>query len=87
MTTIDLQAKPYAEYAFEDPVTGVQGWLVVDTLVDELAFGGFRFHPNVTAQEVHDLARSCTSCAVTLGWKRNPPKANSSTRVSTTSHP
>ena len=60
MTTIDLQAEPYAEYAFEDPVTGVRGWLVVDTLVDDLAFGGFRFHPGVTAQEVRDLARCMT---------------------------
>jgi glutamate dehydrogenase (NAD(P)+) len=39
---------------------GVEGWLVVDTLRDGLAFGGFRFSPSVTEAEVGSLARAMT---------------------------
>ena len=39
---------------------GVEGWLVVDTVRDGLAFGGFRFSPSVTEAEVRSLARAMT---------------------------
>ncbi len=39
---------------------GVRGWLVVDTLRDGLSFGGTRFSPTVTADEVAELARCMT---------------------------
>ncbi|HEU4410818.1 MAG TPA: Glu/Leu/Phe/Val dehydrogenase dimerization domain-containing protein [Polyangiaceae bacterium] len=39
---------------------GAEGWLVVDTLRDGLAFGGFRFSPAVTEAEVRGLARAMT---------------------------
>ena len=55
-----LERAPQAEYSFVDPVTGSQGWLVVDTLVNGLSFGGFRFHVNVTEDEVRELARCMT---------------------------
>lgn len=41
-------------------VDGAEGWLVVDTLRDGLAFGGFRFSPTVTEAEVRGLARAMT---------------------------
>ena len=43
-----------------DPVEDVAGWLVIDTLADGLAFGGFRFTPTVTRSEVERLARCMT---------------------------
>jgi glutamate dehydrogenase (NAD(P)+) len=39
---------------------GLRGWLVVDSLRDGLAFGGFRFSPSVSEEEVRDLARAMT---------------------------
>ena len=57
MSQTDLHGAPQAEYSFVDPMTGAKGWLVVDTLVDGLTFGGFRFHANVTQEEVRELAR------------------------------
>ena len=36
------------------------GWLVIDQLVDGLSFGGFRFSPTVTREEVEHLARCMT---------------------------
>ena len=39
---------------------GIAGWLVVDTLRDGLAFGGFRFSPTVSEREVCELARAMT---------------------------
>ena len=37
-----------------------EGWLVIDTLRDGLAFGGTRFSPSVDEAEVKGLARAMT---------------------------
>ncbi|MGB0592318.1 MAG: Glu/Leu/Phe/Val dehydrogenase dimerization domain-containing protein [Myxococcota bacterium] len=42
------------------PDHGPLGWLCVDSVVDGLAFGGFRMTPNVTQGEVEELARCMT---------------------------
>lgn len=51
---------PLAVHRFSEPEGGVEGWLVVDTSVAGLSFGGFRFSPAVTEAEVRDLARCMT---------------------------
>jgi glutamate dehydrogenase (NAD(P)+) len=60
MTFPHADTPPFAHYRFIDPETGVNGWLVVDTLVDGMSFGGFRFQESVTAVEVAELARCMT---------------------------
>ena len=42
------------------PEEGVLGWLCVDSWVDGLAFGGCRMTPDVTRDEVEELARCMT---------------------------
>jgi len=42
------------------PERGPLGWLCVDSVVDGLAFGGFRMTPHVTRDEVEELARCMT---------------------------
>jgi len=39
---------------------GVRGWLVVDSVCEGLAFGGFRFSETTSEEEVKDLARAMT---------------------------
>ena len=51
---------PAAVKTFVDPATGVKGWLVIDTTIEGLSFGGFRFQPSVTQEQVAELARCMT---------------------------
>jgi glutamate dehydrogenase (NAD(P)+) len=60
MTFPQADAPPFGHYEFVDPKTGVNGWLVVDTLVNGMSFGGFRFQKSVTAAQVAELARCMT---------------------------
>ena len=49
--------EPYMRLTWTDPVTGAHGYLVVHTLVDDLATGGTRMRAGCTMSEVEDLAR------------------------------
>lgn len=54
------RSRPIAVY--EAQSHGIAGWLVIDRSVDGLSFGGCRFAPGVTREEVTDLAH-------TMSWK------------------
>lgn len=43
---------------FEAEVSGIRAWLVIDTQVDGLSFGGFRFSESVSLDEVRTLAET-----------------------------
>ncbi len=51
---------PLIETTWTDPVTGVKGYLVLDTLVRGLASGGLRIREGCTLEEVRGLARGMT---------------------------
>ncbi|MEE2779496.1 MAG: Glu/Leu/Phe/Val dehydrogenase dimerization domain-containing protein [Myxococcota bacterium] len=53
-------AAPVKIHAVDLEDSDVQGWLVVDTVVDGMAFGGFRISPAVDQEEVAGLARAMT---------------------------
>ncbi len=48
------------EKVWEVKVGGYEGWLVQDRLCNGLAFGGFRFGPKVSRDEVCELAQTMT---------------------------
>lgn len=48
--------EPLLRMTWSDPVTGAQGYLVVHTLVSDLATGGTRMRAGCTMSEVEDLA-------------------------------
>lgn len=56
MTTRD----PYLEVTWTDEVTGIKGYVVIDTLSRGVAGGGLRMREGVTLEEVRDLARAMT---------------------------
>lgn len=49
--------EPFMRLTWTDPVTGAHGYLVVHTLVSDLATGGTRMRAGCTMSEVEDLAR------------------------------
>jgi glutamate dehydrogenase (NAD(P)+) len=51
---------PLLEIHYSDPYEHFEGFLVIDTLVDGLAAGGFRITPTVDASEVRQLAAVMT---------------------------
>ncbi|MFC4036664.1 Glu/Leu/Phe/Val dehydrogenase dimerization domain-containing protein [Streptomyces polygonati] len=53
----------------------VNGWVVVDTLVDGLAMGGTRMTPGVTEEEVRGLARDMTDKFTLAGLRIGGAKA------------
>lgn len=52
---------PELEVTWTDPVTGVNGYLVVDRLIGGMASGGFRVRQGLTMDEVAGLARAMTA--------------------------
>lgn len=56
-----MMAEPQI-YRFSDPQLDLEGWLVVDSVAQGLAFGGTRFSVDVTEEEVVELARC-------MSWK------------------
>ncbi|WP_324652322.1 Glu/Leu/Phe/Val dehydrogenase dimerization domain-containing protein [Georgenia sp. H159] len=58
---------PEHELRWTDPVTGAQGFLVVDTLVGGLATGGTRMRAGCTVSEVADLARGMSTKTAVFG--------------------
>ncbi len=68
MTSTDqLDSEPLAishgrQTVYSAEVCSVRGWLVVDRLNNDLAFGGFRFDPAVSLEQVRRLAH-------TMSWK------------------
>ncbi|MGC5627650.1 Glu/Leu/Phe/Val dehydrogenase dimerization domain-containing protein [Georgenia sp. Z1344] len=59
--------EPYQKLTWVDPVTGVHGYLVVDTLLSGLATGGTRMRAGCTMREVGDLARGMSLKTSTFG--------------------
>lgn len=51
------QDEPFMRLIWTDPVTGAHGYLVVHTLVGDMATGGTRMRAGCTMSEVEDLAR------------------------------
>lgn len=51
---------PYLEVIWTDEITGVKGYVVIDTLSRGVAGGGLRMRAGVTLAEVRDLARAMT---------------------------
>ncbi|EKT78378.1 glutamate dehydrogenase (NAD(P)+) [Rhodococcus opacus M213] len=51
------RGEPLLRVTWSDPVTGAHGYLVVHTLVSDLATGGTRMRAGCTMSEVEDLAR------------------------------
>jgi len=49
--------EPFLRLTWTDPMTGAHGYLVVHTLVGDLATGGTRMRAGCTMSEVEDLAR------------------------------
>ena len=49
--------EPMIRVTWTDPVTGTHGYLVVHSLVSNIATGGTRMRPGCTLSEVEDLAR------------------------------
>ncbi|WP_084342584.1 Glu/Leu/Phe/Val dehydrogenase dimerization domain-containing protein [Janibacter corallicola] len=65
---VDLtEAPPAHEVTWRDPVTGADGFLVVQTLVGGLATGGTRMRKGCTVEEVTDLARGMATKTATFG--------------------
>lgn len=58
--------EPLVRLTWTDPVTGTHGYLVVHTLVSELATGGTRMRPGCTMSEVEDLARGMAAKTATF---------------------
>lgn len=55
-----MAQEPYLRVVWTDPVTGRNGYLVIDRLVRGIAGGGTRVRRGVTLQEVERLARTMT---------------------------
>jgi glutamate dehydrogenase (NAD(P)+) len=53
-----MTSTPYQQITWSDPVTGCNGYLVIDRLVRGVAGGGLRMRPGCTLGEVTDLARA-----------------------------
>src|SRR5919199_9373 len=53
-------AEPYLRVVWTDPVTGRQGYVVIDRLVRGISGGGTRVRRGVTLEEVERLARTMT---------------------------
>ena len=49
---------PFLRVTWTDPVTGRQGYVVIDRLIDGIAGGGTRMRAGVTLEEVERLART-----------------------------
>lgn len=58
---------PAHEEEWIDPVTGAHGYLVVHTLVCDIATGGTRMRPGCTRDEVADLARGMATKTAAFG--------------------
>lgn len=58
--TVARTGRPFLETTWVDDVTGVQGHLVIDRLVNGVASGGLRMRAGVTRDEVADLAYAMT---------------------------
>lgn len=74
----DKNASATAEPAFVVDLRAggaLQGWVVVDTLVDGLAMGGTRMTHDVTEEEVRGLARSMTEKMTLVGLRVGGAKA------------
>ena len=50
----------YLELTWTDEVTGIKGYVVIDTLSRGVAGGGLRMRDGVTLDEVRDLAQAMT---------------------------
>ena len=50
----------YLELTWTDEVTGIKGYVVIDTLSRGVAGGGLRMREGVTLDEVRDLAAAMT---------------------------
>jgi glutamate dehydrogenase (NAD(P)+) len=48
---------PLLRTHWTDPLTGVEGWLVLDRLENGMAGGGIRMRDGLTLDEVENLAR------------------------------
>ena len=55
-----MSAEPYLRVVWTDPVTGANGYLVIDRLVRGISGGGTRVRRGVTLAEVERLARTMT---------------------------
>lgn len=55
-----MSAEPYLRVVWTDPVTGRNGYLVIDRLVRGISGGGTRVRRGVTLEEVERLARTMT---------------------------
>lgn len=51
---------PYLEVIWTDEITGIKGYVVIDTLSRGVAGGGLRMREGVSLEEVRDLARAMT---------------------------
>jgi glutamate dehydrogenase (NAD(P)+) len=47
-------------WSFEDSITGVSGWVALDSVAHGLGFGGMRVSSSTSKDEVEELARSMT---------------------------
>lgn len=52
------QREPFLRVTWTDPVTGRNGYVVIDRLIDGIAGGGTRMRAGVTMEEVERLART-----------------------------
>jgi glutamate dehydrogenase (NAD(P)+) len=52
--------EPYLRVRWKDPITGADGYAVIDRLVHEFAGGGIRMRLGLTMEEVERLARTMT---------------------------
>lgn len=60
MSSVEDSQEPAFTVRLNGSGGAVEGWVVVDTLVDGLAMGGVRMTPHVTEEEVRGLARDMT---------------------------
>jgi glutamate dehydrogenase (NAD(P)+) len=76
-----MSAEPYLRVVWTDPVTGRNGYLVIDRLVRGIAGGGTRVRRGVTLQEVERLARTMTLKNGSLNVPSGGAKAGLDTSV------
>ena len=55
-----MSSEPYLRVIWTDPVTGRNGYLVIDRLVRGISGGGTRVRRGVTIEEVERLAHTMT---------------------------